>query len=199
MWCADAGFDFAQKFLPDELSLAFRLDFLRADERRLLSQIQGRTYANMFGLAGRFIGAKLLEISRDYWLGDQVALEALVRSTDEELKHQELFRRIEQLKLVMPPVDPLQPRAQAREMKTMRYDPIDQLKCDITLLAGCATAHLEYETNLDTDRLCVAALPSALPGSGAWLTRLALALHDLMHDIRRIFSCRKQRASMCAR
>jgi hypothetical protein len=37
----------------------------------------------------------MLDLSRDYWLGDQVALEALVRFTDEELKHQELFRRIE--------------------------------------------------------------------------------------------------------
>jgi hypothetical protein len=79
--------------------------------------------------------------------------------------------------------------------ETMRYDPIEQLKCDITLLAGCATAHLEY----DADRICVAALPSALPGSGAWLTRHAHALHDLMHDMRRIFSCRKQKDSMCAR
>ncbi len=34
-------------------------------------------------------------MSRDYGLGDQIALEALVRFTDEELKHQELFRRIE--------------------------------------------------------------------------------------------------------
>ena len=57
--------------------------------------MQGRTYANMFALVERFIGAKVLEISRDHWLGDQVALEALVRLTDEELKHQELFRRLE--------------------------------------------------------------------------------------------------------
>ena len=32
-----------------------------------------------------------------HWLGDQVALEALVRMTDEELKHQELFRRLERM------------------------------------------------------------------------------------------------------
>ena len=73
------------------------LAFLRPNEMRFLSQIQGRTYANIFGLVERYIGAKTLEISRDYWLGDQVALEALVRFTDEELKHQELFRRIEAL------------------------------------------------------------------------------------------------------
>jgi len=90
-------FDFNQHFMPEGLSLLNRLDFLRPAEQRLLSQIQGRTYANMFGLVERFIGAKMLEVSRDHWLGDQVALEALVRFTDEELKHQALFRRIEQL------------------------------------------------------------------------------------------------------
>jgi len=79
------------------LSKAPELAFLSAAERRVLSQIQGRTYANMFGLVERFIGAKMLELSHDHWLGDQVALEALVRFTDEELKHQELFRRIESM------------------------------------------------------------------------------------------------------
>ena len=49
----------------------------------------------MFGLVERFINAKVLELSRDHWFGDQVALEALVRFSDEELKHQALFRRIE--------------------------------------------------------------------------------------------------------
>jgi hypothetical protein len=88
-------FDFTKKFLPDGLSFVDRIMFLGADERRLLSQIQGRTYANLFGLVERFIGAKMLEVGSDHRLGDQVALEALIRFTDEELKHQELFRRIE--------------------------------------------------------------------------------------------------------
>jgi hypothetical protein len=91
----DREFDFTKKFLPDSLSLVERLPFLGADDRRLLSQIQGRSYANIFGLVERFIGAKILEVSRDHWLGDQIALEALVRFTDEELKHQTMFRRIE--------------------------------------------------------------------------------------------------------
>jgi len=93
----DRKFDFSKKFLPDGLSKIGQLDFLSAGERRLVSQIQGRTYANIFGLVERYIGAKMLELSREYWLGDQVALEALVRFTDEELKHQELFRRIEKM------------------------------------------------------------------------------------------------------
>ena len=90
-------FDFAHTFLPDALSLVDELPFLGADERRFFSQVQGRTYANMFALVERYIGAKMLEISRDHWLGDQTALEAIVRFTDEELKHQALFRRIERL------------------------------------------------------------------------------------------------------
>jgi hypothetical protein len=88
-------FDFSRKFLPDGISKVDRIAFLSQDEVRLLSQIQGRTYANMFGLVERFINAKVLEVSRDHWLGDQTALEALVRFSDEELKHQALFRRIE--------------------------------------------------------------------------------------------------------
>ena len=91
------SFDFSQKFLPDGLSFVERLPFLGAADRRLLSQVQGRTYANMFGLVERFIGAKMLDLTREHALGDQVAMEALVRFTDEELKHQELFRRIEAL------------------------------------------------------------------------------------------------------
>jgi hypothetical protein len=90
-------FDLSRKFLPDGISKVDRLEFLGSEERRLLSQIQGRTYANMFGLVERFISAKVLEVSRDHWFGDQTALEALVRFTDEELKHQELFRRIERM------------------------------------------------------------------------------------------------------
>ncbi|MEA3273733.1 MAG: hypothetical protein U9Q81_00215 [Pseudomonadota bacterium] len=90
-------FDFGHKFLPDGLSLIHELDFLSGDEQRLLSQIQGRSYANIFGLVERFINAKVLEVSRDHWLGDQTALEALIRFSDEELKHQEMFRRVERM------------------------------------------------------------------------------------------------------
>jgi hypothetical protein len=88
-------FDTAQKFLPDGLSLVNEFTTLSDDEKRFVSQIQGRTYANVFGLVERFINAKVLELSHDHWFGDQIALEALVRFSDEELKHQALFRRID--------------------------------------------------------------------------------------------------------
>ena len=85
------------KYLPDGLSMAHTLPFLSEPERRLMSQVEGRSYANIFGLVERFINAKVLELGQHYRLGDQVALEALVRFSDEELKHQELFRRVERL------------------------------------------------------------------------------------------------------
>jgi hypothetical protein len=91
------GFDFSKSFLPDGLSYVDRLPFLGADDARLLSQVQGRTYAYLFGLVERFISAKMLEQSRGHVLGDQQALEGLVRFSAEEIKHQELFRRMEQM------------------------------------------------------------------------------------------------------
>jgi hypothetical protein len=88
-------FDFSRKFLPDALSHVDRLSFLSAADARLLSQVQGRTYAYIFGLVERFISAKMLDQGRAHALDDQHALEALVRFSSDEIKHQELFRRME--------------------------------------------------------------------------------------------------------
>jgi hypothetical protein len=91
------SFDLSQAFMPEGLSLVDELEFLNGEQRRFLGQVQGRTYANMFALVERFIGTKMLELGRAHGLGDQIAMEAIVRLTDEELKHQELFRRVELL------------------------------------------------------------------------------------------------------
>ncbi len=88
-------FDQTRKYLPDNLSLAPEFNTLSEPERVFVSQIQGRTYANVFGLVERFITAKQLEVGREHATGDQYALEAMIRFSDEEVKHQALFRRIE--------------------------------------------------------------------------------------------------------
>ena len=88
-------FDFKRKFLPDGLTKVNDLAFLSNEEKRAMSQVQGRTYACLFGLVERFISAKTIELASSQGLGDQIALEGLIRFSDEELKHQELFRRIE--------------------------------------------------------------------------------------------------------
>jgi hypothetical protein len=98
------SFDTAKKYMPDGLSLTPELTMLSEAERRFAGQIQGRTYANIFGLVERFITAKLLEIGGQHSLGDQNALEALIRFSDDELRHQALFRRIERMMAAaMPP------------------------------------------------------------------------------------------------
>ena len=131
-------FDFSKKFLPDGISKVDRLDFLSNEEKRFLSQIQGRTYANMFGFVERFIVAKILEITRDHWLGDQVALEALVRFSDEELKHQELFRRIEEMMAHGMPAGYIFP-----------WDP-NQVAAAVLEKSTCAVMALIYEIELFT-------------------------------------------------
>jgi len=143
-------FDFRKPFLPDGLSKAAQLPFLSADEKRLFSQVQGRTYANMFALVERFIGAKMLEISRGHWLGDQVALEAMVRLTDEELKHQELFRRLETM---MAPGMPAgyqflpQPNDVAQAVLAASTWAVLALTCDIELFSQ---AHYRSSIDLET-------------------------------------------------
>src|SRR5262245_33347581 len=85
------SFDFRRKFLPDGLTRVNELAFLTADEKRSMSHVQGRTYAYLFSVFERYIGAKILELACLNGLGDQITLEGLVRFSDEEIKHQELF------------------------------------------------------------------------------------------------------------
>ncbi len=146
-------FDFGKAFLPDGLSKAGQLPFLAADQKRLFSQVQGRTYANMFALVERFIGAKVLDISRGHWLGDQVALEALVRLTDEELKHQEMFRRLEAM---MAPHMPAgyrflpQPNDVAQAVLAASTWAVLALVCDIELFSQAHyRSSIEPETQID--------------------------------------------------
>ncbi len=91
------SFNTRHKYLPDSLTMVNELTFLTGEEQRFLSQIQGRSYAYIFGLVERFIGAKVMELVKEHALADQVATEALVQFSAEELKHQALFRRIESL------------------------------------------------------------------------------------------------------
>ena len=143
-------FDVTKKYLPDGLSMVQSLEFLGKDEKRLLSQIQGRTYANIFGLVERFIPAKILEVSKDHWFGDQTAFEALIRFSDEELKHQELFRRIEAM---IAPAMPAgytflpQPNDVAKAVLSKCTWAVLALTCDIELFTQ---AH--YRQSIDADR-----------------------------------------------
>jgi hypothetical protein len=88
-------FDTTRKFLPDSLTKVGEAPFLTPREQRLLSQIQARTYANLFGIIEHTMAAKTVELSQDHRFGNPFAFEALVGFTDGELRHQALFRRME--------------------------------------------------------------------------------------------------------
>ena len=49
----DRQFDFTRNFLPAGLSWVDTIPFLSKADARLLSQVQGRTYAYIFGLVER--------------------------------------------------------------------------------------------------------------------------------------------------
>ena len=139
----------ADKFLPDGLTLADEFTTLSAAERRFVSQIQGRTYANIFGLVERFINAKVLQLSGDYALGDQVALEALVGFSQEEMKHQALFRRVEAMVgEVLPPGYRFDfvPDSVARAVLGKSTWAVLVLTLDIELFT-----QLHYRQSIDTD------------------------------------------------
>ena len=117
-----------------------RLDFLKARWRRLLSQVQGRTYANIF--AGERYSAKIGNQPRSL-AGRSDRTRALVRFTGEELKHQELFRQSSAVAEGMPQAT-RSCRSQRRCLVRARKVPwaVLALTCHIELFTQCITARV---------------------------------------------------------
>jgi len=90
-------FDPDKAFLPENLSRVGELAFLTGAERRRLSQVQGRTYAGLFGLIEHGVAVTTRQLSQRRASGDPLAAEALACCIDEGLKHRALFRRLAQL------------------------------------------------------------------------------------------------------
>jgi hypothetical protein len=58
--------------LPDGLSRVASLEFLNDEERSFASGVQGRTYANLFGLVERYINANVLELARPFLIASDL-------------------------------------------------------------------------------------------------------------------------------
>jgi hypothetical protein len=85
--------DFAHNFLPDTLVSIERIACLSPGERRKLNHIRGNSYANLFGFVEEYIiGLALGQASSAVTRGN-TQLRALLRFAEEEVKHQELFKR----------------------------------------------------------------------------------------------------------
>lgn len=86
-------FDLSKRFLPNSLSGVDGISFLSEDEKLKLNQIMGNAYCHLFAFVEEFIVPTVTESTLEDPHGDEVRIRALVRFSEEELKHQELFRR----------------------------------------------------------------------------------------------------------
>ena len=90
---AGKTFDFSRRFLPNKLSGVNDIACLNEDEKRRLNQIMGNAYCHIFAFVEEFIIPMVMQEALKNTYGDEVRLRSLLRFAEEELKHQELFRR----------------------------------------------------------------------------------------------------------
>lgn len=87
------NFDFSKRFLPNKLTGIDGIGCLNDDEKRQLNQIMGNGYCHLFAFVEEFIVPTVAEEAANDAYGDEVRLRSLFRFAEEELKHQELFRK----------------------------------------------------------------------------------------------------------
>jgi hypothetical protein len=90
---ADATLDLSRPFLPPALGPVGDLDDLGPAERLALNHLAANAYLNLFQFVEEFILATVVEHAQAELFGDHDAIRALARFADEEIKHQQLFRR----------------------------------------------------------------------------------------------------------
>jgi hypothetical protein len=99
----------------------------------------------------RFISARMVEAAGQHALGDQAAMEGLLRFSGEELRHQELFRRMEQMMSRVMPAGYEQvadPNDVARAVLARRPWAVLALTCHIELFVQ---AHYEQSIAPEAD------------------------------------------------
>jgi hypothetical protein len=98
-WCieniigGDKQLDFSKPFMPESLARVEGLNFLNADEKRILNQIRGHAYLCIFGLVEEFILPFVLDHVRPSLDGDDYRVRAFLQFASEEAKHIQLFKR----------------------------------------------------------------------------------------------------------
>jgi hypothetical protein len=89
----DRTFDFSKRFLPNKLTGVDEIQVLNAEEKTKLNQIMGNAYCHIFAYVEEFIIPAVMDEATEDMHGDEVKLRSLVRFAEDELKHQEMFRR----------------------------------------------------------------------------------------------------------
>jgi len=89
------GIDPAKPVVPASWVGTDTLTFLGAQEQLVLNHCRAFSYVHLLGNFEEFIPLHLADGVPVAWQGDRAQLRALLRFGEEELKHQELFRRAE--------------------------------------------------------------------------------------------------------
>jgi hypothetical protein len=90
---AGRSFDLSKRFLPNSLSGVDGINSLTEEEKRKLNQIMGNAYLHIFAFVEEFIVPTVTAEAMRYPYGEEVRQRSLIRFSEEELKHQALFRR----------------------------------------------------------------------------------------------------------
>jgi hypothetical protein len=88
----DKRMDFSKPFMPKSLARVEELDFLNADEKRILNQIRGHAYLCIFGLVEEFILPFVLDHVRPSLDKNDYRVSAFLQFASEEAKHIQLFK-----------------------------------------------------------------------------------------------------------
>jgi len=89
----DKQLDFNKPFMPESLARVAEMNFLTADEKRVLNQIRGNAYLCIFGLVEEFILPFVMDHTRPQLEGDDYRTRAFLQFASEEAKHIHLFKR----------------------------------------------------------------------------------------------------------
>jgi hypothetical protein len=92
----DKRLDFTRPFMPETFARVEKLAFLTPDQRRVLNQIRGYAYLNIFGIVEEFIVPFVLDHVRQRLRGDDYRMRAFLTFADEEAKHIHLFNTFRQ-------------------------------------------------------------------------------------------------------
>jgi hypothetical protein len=91
----DRRFDASKPIVPASWVRTQALEFLTAQDQLTLNHCRAFSYAHLNGNYEEFIPLHLTGIIQQDWHDDRAHLRALLRFGEEEMKHQQLFRRTE--------------------------------------------------------------------------------------------------------
>jgi hypothetical protein len=90
-------FDATKPIVPDSWVGTGQLAFLDEREQRTLNHIRAFSYSHLLGNYEEFIPVQMAEVAGQDWHDDRARLRGLLRFGEEEMKHQQLFRRTEEV------------------------------------------------------------------------------------------------------